>query len=48
MITPVEVGFYVHRHAPFPTVDPFTLTDELTGVPTWGDEAALRDRHTGL
>jgi len=33
MITPVDLDFHVQRHAAFPSVDPMTLTDELTGVP---------------
>lgn len=33
MLSPVELDLYVQRHAPFPSVDPFTLTDETTGVP---------------
>ena len=33
MIAPVELDLHVQRHAPFPSVDPFTLTDETTGVP---------------
>lgn len=33
MITPVELDLHVQRHAPFPSTDPFTLTDETTGVP---------------
>lgn len=33
MITPVELDLHVQRHAPFPSADPFTLTDETTGVP---------------
>jgi hypothetical protein len=33
MITPVDLDLHVQRHAPFPSADPFTLTDEITGVP---------------
>ena len=33
MITPVELDLYVQRHASFPSVDPFTLTDSETGDP---------------
>lgn len=33
MITPVELDLHVQRHAPFPSADPFTLTDRTTGVP---------------
>jgi hypothetical protein len=33
MISPVELDFHVQRHAAFPSADPFTLTDETTGVP---------------
>jgi hypothetical protein len=33
MITPADIPFTVYRHAAFPSVDPITLTDDLTGVP---------------
>lgn len=33
MISPVELDLHVQRHAPFPSADPFTLTDRTTGVP---------------
>jgi hypothetical protein len=33
MISPVELDLVVQRHAPFPSADPFTLTDKTTGLP---------------
>lgn len=33
MITPAREDFEVYRHAAFPSVDPFILTDETTGLP---------------
>lgn len=33
MIEPAIWNIRAHRHAPFPSVDPITLTDTLTGVP---------------
>lgn len=33
MITPAEFDLNVQRHAPFPSVDPWSLRDRLTGVP---------------
>lgn len=33
MISPAELDLPVQRNASFPSVDPFTLTDDLTGLP---------------
>lgn len=33
MITPVEHDLYAQRHAAFPSTDPYTWTDEVTGLP---------------
>lgn len=33
MIRPAEIDLPVQRNASFPSVDPFTLSDRLTGVP---------------
>jgi hypothetical protein len=33
MILPASIDLTVHRHAPFPSQDPFVLVDEMTGVP---------------
>lgn len=33
MLSPAMIDLRVDRHAPFPSADPFTLTDEATGLP---------------
>lgn len=33
MTTPVELDLIVQRHAPFPSIEPWTLLDEVTGMP---------------
>lgn len=33
MLSPALIDLRVDRHAPFPSADPFSLTDETTGLP---------------